>query len=351
MSGEISHCIGEYDPEDSTCVGDQESTDEEERKPCSWHKHCSVFTEYLEEKGKTAEDYFDTGETVDEDGEKQYFAIPKGGHKRFEKFCQFLIEAKEEENKKDSDQEEKLPKPPPPSVKVEEPEEEPEPEEDSEEVEADEEADEEEDEEEDEEQEDEEESEPEEVEAVEEDEPQKKKKKRKTRSDRIDRRKQGPTNFAKKRAAAALTERAKEARSTLISMFAEFRKQFLDELGNGYEFVKADKIARPGQFMTVNRAESDYISVYCKKIAGRDVPIARFRMKTYSHTFVVDLPLTVEELKENLSKKVLDKMNFQPAISGRFVSQALEVNKEKLSILAESLAKMVNNGTIKLPTV
>ncbi len=167
---------------------------------------------------------------------------------------------------------------------------------------------------------------------------------------KIDHRSRGPSAKTKKAAAMSLTNRSQERRRQLLKMFMEFRRTLQEEL-NGRVFATPGSTVLPGQFYVVNRVDiSRYLSIYCKTISNRDVPIASFVLKTYSLTFNVRLPLTIEEFEKGAPKEALKGFKINQINNGRFRMVIIGAGKKELSILAKTIAVLNKNGNIKLPT-
>ncbi len=90
----ISHCIGDYDVGDATCVG--EAADE---LPCSWKERCEALQRHLKATGKDIEEYV-AARAVPGDGEEVVVAEPVNGAKAFAKFCDRLIRIEEKRKAK-----------------------------------------------------------------------------------------------------------------------------------------------------------------------------------------------------------------------------------------------------------
>ncbi len=96
MKKAISPCIGEYDGGDITCIGDSDSDNEDDSRPCSWRKKCKVFKQYMKDTNTEAVDYLEAGK--DEDG--NYYANARDGYEAFRAFCDDLVEKSKKKKKK-----------------------------------------------------------------------------------------------------------------------------------------------------------------------------------------------------------------------------------------------------------
>lgn len=179
---------------------------------------------------------------------------------------------------------------------------------------------------------------------------QSKKKRRKVK--KKDRRLRGPTPEAKQAATEALIKRAIKRRNILLGMFNEFKRVFLRRLGQNRKMVVplAGRVTPVGSFYIKNHLRSNrYISIYCRSLE-LDIPIIKCLFKTNSLTFDVCLPMTPKQIEENTPKYTLKKLGeIKPIRYGRFYSVTKKVDKERLSIIAELLAKMIRKEKIELP--
>jgi len=285
---QIPHCIGQCAKADEQCVGNPSAEDEVERAPCGWLPRCEIFKAHLERTGKGVADYFEAGAEGDE-----YYAVAKAGNTKFVTFCDALIKAGKP-GRKQGVKKTKKPKP----------------------------------------------------------KPKKKGKPKKRGRPTLDKRRKGPCAKAKKASREALQRRKQERMAKLTEMFEQFKADLVDELDDGRGFMPCTKPIPPGQLYVVDHANtSGYALIYCKTAKNKDVPVVLLRYKTASLVFNVQFPLEVEDVEGAMSAKTLKR--FQPIVplsDGRFKSLSTgKVGKQELSILAEVLADLVNEGKIALP--
>jgi len=173
-------------------------------------------------------------------------------------------------------------------------------------------------------------------------------KKKSTQSDKPDARKLGPSDSTKRAAAKALKIRAKERKRLLMGIFTDFRSTLSSSL-KSIRFATPGSVVVPGELYLINKIDSSkYISLYCKVLKGRDVPIVSFKTKTASLTFDAKIPLTVEELEKNISKSAFKMLAPREEAIGRFKSVARHLDQEKIILLAEVVAKLISSGKIHL---
>ena len=177
------------------------------------------------------------------------------------------------------------------------------------------------------------------------------KKKKSVQTDKPDARKLGPSDSTKRAAAKALKVRAKDRRKALMGIFTEFKSTLSSSLKR-VEFAVPGAVVMPGELYLINRIDtSGYISLYCKVLKGRDIPIVSFRVETASLTFDAKIPLTVEELEKSISKSSFRMLSPKQEVIGRFKTIAGHLSQEKMILLAEVIAKLISNGKIALLTV
>lgn len=173
----------------------------------------------------------------------------------------------------------------------------------------------------------------------------------------LDRRRKGPSRAAKKAAAKALAGRMRERLAKMSSMVEQFKIDFVAELDGKWRFVKPKQAPIPGMLYMIDHiASSRYISIYCKKpyselSQGRDIPIVMLKFRTMALKFYIAFPLSAEEVKASIPKKVWQKMKpFKTTQGGQFKIVATGgLGTRGLSVLAEFLAEFVKSGQIALP--
>jgi hypothetical protein len=164
---------------------------------------------------------------------------------------------------------------------------------------------------------------------------------------KIDRRKLNhPSRKAKAASKRKLRQMAKDKRAEMRVSFAQFVKIIAEGLP-GYRWAGARDVIAPGRLFVVDRLKpSRYMSVYCKALTGRDVPLALFRSKPQRMLVEVELPIKPEEY----SKAVQKKLESVPVDDGgRFKSKMKGLDKEGIAIAADALLRVIEQGLIRLP--
>jgi len=155
-----------------------------------------------------------------------------------------------------------------------------------------------------------------------------------------------PSRKAKAASRKRLRQLAKERRAQMRLMFAQFKKIVSEGLP-AYKWAGPREAIAPGRLYTVDRLKpSRYMSVYCKALHGRDVPLALFRSKPQSMMAEIEMP-TGPELFSNAVKSKLKPVPVKDG--GRFKSRMKGLDKEGIAIAAEALLRLIDQDHIQLP--
>jgi len=94
--------VGYYEAADPNCDGDPQGASENERRPCGWQARCAAFQCYLEDEGRSRDEFLDVIEepVLDSDGKLKLDGAgepvtretcrAKEGYKVFSQFCEGL---------------------------------------------------------------------------------------------------------------------------------------------------------------------------------------------------------------------------------------------------------------------
>lgn len=173
---------------------------------------------------------------------------------------------------------------------------------------------------------------------------------------------------SKQKSANALVKARKEAAKALKAKAAEdldatqkLLKWFLTRLQRATKrpFAKDQKRAKVGQMFIVDRITSSrYVTVYAKALKRTKKRTAEIRkpvvcvvLAARSHSLQLRTTLDPTKLNKCMSKSSRPKVGAEDFDEGRFKSKTIPVGKEGASIMAETIAKAIERGIIKLPKV
>lgn len=175
------------------------------------------------------------------------------------------------------------------------------------------------------------------------------KKKKKIKTKKKTRRTKEEIKKTKAKIAKASSASAKQRAEYTMELF----EHFMAALYSNFE-EKRRSVNTPGagQFYAVDRRNSGYISVYCAARRGRDLPLVMLLPKPRLGILHIELPFESEIVESNFTNANLKKFGKITTIKdGSFLTKFDGFDKEKLSLLAEELANLVNRGIIELPEV
>lgn len=167
-----------------------------------------------------------------------------------------------------------------------------------------------------------------------------------------DKRRDGPTKYAKRAAKKAHKKKWRQQKERLSELFSLFLKHFKNGLKDR-SFALQGKIVVPGELYISDRTEiSNYVVVNCRTEEKHDMPIIRLKYKLTSLTFDVYLPVDLEYLENNIG--ILSKRKLKPKPindASRYKVVVKNADKFELGIIAEFLADVVNDNILNLPSV
>lgn len=256
MSKVIPQCAGEYEFGDLTCNGDSSSCDELDKAPCAWRDRCVAFQAFLEDRGKTIDDYLDSS------------GRPKKSANHFRKMCAAQVTRYGVVNG---------------------------------------------------------------LVTIKQTKPKRK-----------------PSKKAMVRSAKALSRLVKQRQSKLHDMFQHFKAHLIENL-DGIKFAPPKSAVVPGMLYTVDRAKkSNYIAIYYKKMGKIGIPLAQLNLKALTVTFDIELPVSHVSF-EGIGQSVMKKIHPEPISNGRFKSVCKGMDTEGTALVAQTIARLIKNETIKLP--
>jgi len=166
----------------------------------------------------------------------------------------------------------------------------------------------------------------------------------------MDMRKKGPKPATIKASKVAKARVAKENRSRLMDEFRTFQKALSVEVGR--EFGTAGNIVLPGELYAVDRTDnvtSGYVAIYCRSAVGRDSALIRLKLRPRFQTFDARLRVKVDQMKQTLSKKNMERLDPKEINVGLFKSEIRGVGRKELALMAEIISGWVEQGIIVLP--
>jgi len=363
---EIPPCIGFYDRGDTVCDGDPEGATENDQKACAWRDRCGAFKVHLERSGGDVNDYVSF---PDEDhAEVEDFD-------KFEKFCSALAkkfgiaeglppedEPEGEDNEDDDDEEE---------VEEEiddEGEDDASTDDDEEEVddEGEDDLEDDEDDEDDEGEDDlvdseldgddgdgEDDVSNDDGELQDDDDEGTPADDASTDSSSVEAKSRKPARRGKPNAPkgerATNSKWAAEQRDEALTVYRHFEDAIAEALDD-WGFVKPNQAVVPGQLYVANRlGRSNYFAIYCKTATGRDIPIANAKIKARASGVDIDIPVDVKAFTAKAGKRNAKKLDVKSVNGGKFKTRITGADKERAAIVAETIRKLVEADSIKLP--
>jgi hypothetical protein len=181
----------------------------------------------------------------------------------------------------------------------------------------------------------------------------KRKKRRKTRCDKIPGQHKPPSKKNKIASRESRKAIKYENQAKLLGIFNEFKRVLIIHLANKRKFTEIGEPITPGNFYVKNKMDtSRYLSVFCRMNKGHDFHVVRLATKPRRLQFDVLLPVTNEELERRMSLKIKDKLSPLNEINiSKLKTEVKGLDIEGLVIIAEIIAKMINDGIIDLPSV
>ncbi len=165
-------------------------------------------------------------------------------------------------------------------------------------------------------------------------------------NDKVSKRKR-PLKKARKASIKRARQKAKARKNYLDKLFEHFKIHFIENLEK-YRFTPPRGVIRPGRFYVIDRRKvSKYLSIYFKKPGVLGIPIALIKLKPRTLTFDIELPFGVEDYS-GVGVEIMKKIHPRKIDDGRFKSICVGMDKERVAILAQTIARMIKKGKIEL---
>ena len=277
-------CLGHYDVGDEVCDGDPSGETEEDKMSCVFRDRCAALKQHCEHKGFQPEQFVKIRKVEDDDGERRAYAVAKGDD---EQFAQQLAKWSKRWGISNGRVTKKSPddsKPPKTGGK--------------------------------------------------------KKKPARSVKDRP-----APTAEARKKAKAAVAEKAEESLGQAYEMCSWFTKCLQEATGR--KVADIPEAAEPGELFVIDRMEkSRYASVYCRKGRSGKVAVAVVLPHTRSSTCQIRLPAEADVVEATSEG---EKLGVASINDGKFKARTKKLDKEGMATAADVVARLVKGGTIELP--
>ena len=155
---------------------------------------------------------------------------------------------------------------------------------------------------------------------------------------------------ARKFASEALAKKAQadlEATEKLVTWFIDRLKKKTDR-----KICDVRGQAEVGELFVVDRIESSrYVTVYCKTEEKKRRPVVCMRFKSRTRKLQFRLPLDPEKYKKTLAAGDVEKIGPASFSEGRFKCKTKPLDREGVSIVADSIAVAIRKSIMKLPKV
>jgi hypothetical protein len=157
-----------------------------------------------------------------------------------------------------------------------------------------------------------------------------------------------PLKRARRVAIRRFRAKARARKNVLDSIFEHFKTHFIENL-EIYKFTPPRGVVKPGRFYVIDRRKtSKYISIYFKQPGVLGIPIVLLRLKPRTMTYDIELPASVSDFT-SICKDTLKIIRPRPVDNGRFKSICVGMGMEGAAIVAQTIAKLIKRGKIKLP--
>lgn len=128
-------------------------------------------------------------------------------------------------------------------------------------------------------------------------------------------------------------------------------EECLRETFSNHAFANRGRVvANPGTIYAVDRLKGcSYIRWYCASEYGCDFALARVRLKVRSRSVDIDIPATIEQLFQNVDRRIWDQLKPTLRKDGQFLSVCRSLDKHGVALVAKTLRTMANKGVFQLP--
>lgn len=190
-------------------------------------------------------------------------------------------------------------------------------------------------------------------------EPPRKKRTIKNRSDESKAKSTKALKKARKEASRVLKQKAADD----LEATTELVKWFLSRLQRKTRRkVSEDREAAVlGELFVVDRIESSrYVTVYCKsqkrdkkrkKMVESRKPVVSVVLAARTHSLNFRFPVDVDDFNEAIAEGDRDRVGLEEFDEGRFKAKSNPLDREGISIVADSIAVAIRKGIMKLPKV